>query len=113
MTDRANRDLERLYRAVNAANSERARTWFDGLETAVSSLGEHPARCPVTPENPRLRHLLYGRKGDVYRIVFTIDEPRRVVTVLHIRHGSRRPMTRRPSAGIPPRPVRRITRSGG
>jgi plasmid stabilization system protein ParE len=98
LTDRARRDLQHLYQAINAADSERARVWFNGLEAAVLSLDEHPARCPVTPENPTLRHLLYGRKGRVWRVIYAIDEPRRVVTVLHIRHGSRRPLPRRTRA---------------
>lgn len=110
LTARARRDLERLYRAINAASSELARIWFNGLEAAVLSLDQHPARCPVTPENPGLRHLLYGRKGHVYRIIYALDEPRRVVTVLHIRHGARRPLPRRPGAETTPGPRRRVTR---
>jgi plasmid stabilization system protein ParE len=115
LTARARRDLELLYRAIDAANSELARVWFNGLEAAVLSLDEHPARCPVTPEDPALRHLLYGRKGRVYRIVYMIDEPRRVVSVLHIRHGSRQPLLRRvrPGGESAPRPGRRGTRTAG
>jgi toxin ParE1/3/4 len=92
LTERASRDIKAIYQEINGADSVRARVWFNGLEAAVFSLDEHPARGPVTPENPTLRHLLYGRKGRVYRIIYTIDEPRRVVTVLHIRHGSRQPL---------------------
>jgi hypothetical protein len=33
-----------------------------------------------------LRQLLYGRKGRRYRIIYARN---RIVTVLHIRHGSR------------------------
>jgi len=92
LTARASGDFRHIYRDINAADSEQARVWFNGLEAAVLSLDEHPARCPVTPEDRKLRHLLDGRKGYVYRIIFTIDESRDVVTVLHIRHGSRRPL---------------------
>jgi toxin ParE1/3/4 len=113
LTDRARRDLERLYRAINAASSERARVWFNGLEAAVLSLDAHPARCPVTPEDPALRHRLYGRKGHVYRVIYAIDVPRRVVTVLHVRHGARRPLPRRPGAATAPWPGRRDTRPIG
>jgi hypothetical protein len=37
-----------------------------------------------------VRHLLYGRRPHVYRILFTIESD--VVQVLHIRHGRRRPV---------------------
>jgi mRNA-degrading endonuclease RelE of RelBE toxin-antitoxin system len=32
--------------------------------------------------------LLYGRKPNVYRIIYAIDERNSVVAVLHIRHGA-------------------------
>lgn len=89
LTSRAGRNLKRIYRDINAANSTLAGGWFNGLEAAILGLAEHPARCPVTPENPSLRHLLYGSKPYVYRIIYTIDEKRLVVSVLHIRHGAR------------------------
>jgi hypothetical protein len=37
-------------------------------------LEDAPARCPVGPENTRLRHLLYGKKAYVYGVIFEIDE---------------------------------------
>jgi mRNA-degrading endonuclease RelE of RelBE toxin-antitoxin system len=49
-----------------------------------------PNRCPATPENPRLRHLLYGRKPHVYRVIYRVLENEKRVNVLHIRHGARR-----------------------
>jgi hypothetical protein len=36
-----------------------------------------------------VRHLLYGRSRNVYRIIYAIDERGLAVTVLHIRHGAR------------------------
>ena len=54
----------------------------------VGSLDEHPARAPVITEGDSLRDLLYGRKPNVYRIIYAIDERNSVVAVLHIRHGA-------------------------
>ena len=59
---------------------------------AVLSLSEHPSRCPTTSEDEGLRHLLYGRKPHIYRVIFTIDQQAQLVTVLHIRHGARQPL---------------------
>jgi mRNA-degrading endonuclease RelE of RelBE toxin-antitoxin system len=46
----------------------------------------------VAPENRtaqgRLRHLLYGSKRDVYRVIYDIDEPRKLIRVLTIRHAA-------------------------
>jgi len=93
LTERAARNLRRIYRTINAEDSARARDWFNGLEKAVFSLDEHPARAPVIPEDDSPRHLLYGRKPNVYRIIYAVDECNRVVTVLHIRHGARKAFT--------------------
>lgn len=70
--------------------------WLEGLELAVASLSEVPERCPLAPEDTRfrfeVRHLLYGRRPHVYRIIFTIESAR--VVVLHIWHGRRHLPTR-------------------
>jgi len=91
LTDRARRDLRRLYRAIDAGGSEVASGWFNGLEAAVLSLRLYPERCPTTPEREDLRHLLYG-STDVYRVIFRIDPHERRVIVVHVRHGARRPL---------------------
>ena len=66
--------------------------WFRGLENAIASLANLPMRCPLAPENAaasfEVRHLLYGRKPHVYRVLFTINSDR--VVILHIWHGRRR-----------------------
>jgi toxin ParE1/3/4 len=92
ITARAARNLRTIYRTIHADDSAQAHAWFNGLETSVLSLAEHPNRCAVTPEDETLRHLLYGHKPDTYRVIFTVDEARRIVTVLHIRHGKRQPL---------------------
>jgi plasmid stabilization system protein ParE len=68
--------------------------WFAALHDAIASLAELPRRCPLAPENDVLpfevRQLLHGRKPNVYRILFTIED--QTVYVLHIRHGRRQPL---------------------
>ena len=70
--------------------------WFAALQDAIASLAEFPVRCPLAPEKVafpfEVRHLLYGRKPHVYRILFTIED--QTVYVLHIRHGRRQPLKR-------------------
>lgn len=90
---RAARDLEYLYLEKNAAESPAASRWLNGLEQAVNALAGHPHRCPAAPESRKLRralrHLLYGKKPHVYRVIYEVDERRRKVWVLTIRHGAR------------------------
>ncbi len=88
VTPRAERDLASLYLQINAADSKLARRWYLGLAAGILSLRQMPNRNPVTPENKRLRHLLYGRKPHVYRVIFRVSSKYRIVEVLHIRHGA-------------------------
>ncbi len=89
LTGRAERNLRRIFLTINAEDAAQARDWFNGLEAAVLSLNAHPGRGARIPEDNTLLHLLYGRGRHRYRIIYAIDEAKRVVAVLHIRHGAR------------------------
>src|SRR5437588_4833391 len=89
ITPRAERDLASLYLQINAADSEVARQWYLGLVAGILSLRRMPNRNPVTPENKRLRHLLYGGKPHVYHVIFRVLSKYRIVQVLPIRPGAR------------------------
>ncbi|MGB7601328.1 MAG: type II toxin-antitoxin system RelE/ParE family toxin [Candidatus Sulfotelmatobacter sp.] len=90
IASRAERDLEHLYNEIDAADSDAAREWYAGLKKQILSLEKHPNRCPVTPEKKTVRHLLYGRNHGIYRVL----ERRKVLEVLHIRHGARKKFRR-------------------
>jgi plasmid stabilization system protein ParE len=91
---RAARDIEILYVKKNAADSRAAAHWYNGLEEAISALGTHPRRCPAAAEGQKakrkLRHLLYGKKPHVYRVIYEVEERPQTVWVLTIHHGARR-----------------------
>jgi plasmid stabilization system protein ParE len=93
----ARADIEAAYLYLRERAPAAAERWLDGIENAVLTLERLPARCGVAPESKEfpeeIRHLLYGRRGGVYRILFVIrgDE----VRVLHVRHGARNVMPRR------------------
>jgi toxin ParE1/3/4 len=90
---RALHDLEILYVEKNVAESQAAWRWFNGLEKAVEGLATLSHRCPIAPEaqraNRELRNLLYGNKPHIYRVIYEVDEPNRLIKVFHIRHGAR------------------------
>jgi toxin ParE1/3/4 len=90
ITSRAGSDLAQLYKEINAEHSEAALKWYRGLKSAVLSLKEKPDRCPVTRKKSELRHFLYGRKPNVYRVIYRVLDRQKCVEVLHIRHGARR-----------------------
>ena len=89
-TNRALRDLADLYWNINAAESIPAARWYSRFERSIQSLDHFPYRCPVAPESRRtgrhLRHLLFGRRPRVYRVLFEIHVRRHEVLVLAVRH---------------------------
>lgn len=86
------RDLEHVFESISADDSTVAALWYFGLEDAIRTLKTFPRRCPLAPESkmrkPELRHLLYGSKRDVYRVIYDIDEPRKLVRVRAVRHSA-------------------------
>jgi toxin ParE1/3/4 len=92
LTVRAHQDLEHVFESISADDSAVAALWYFGLEDAIRTLKSFPRRCPIAPESkirkPELRHLLYGSKRDVYRVIYDIDEPRKLVRVRAIRHSA-------------------------
>ena len=90
ITSRAERDLDHVYGQINAEHSEAALKWYRGLKEAILSLEEHPNRCPVTRKKDQLRHLLYGHKPHIHRVIYRVLDRQKLVEVLHIRHGARR-----------------------
>lgn len=89
-TPRAARDLASIFVDIHAEDSEVARKWYKGLYEAIQTLDRLPNRCPATRENPRLRHLLYGHKPHIYRVIYRVLDNEKRVNILHIRHGARR-----------------------
>ncbi len=70
ITARAESDLADIYGRIEAEDSLQAAKWFNGMARAMYSLEKYPKRAPITSENRELRHLLYGKKPHVYRIIF-------------------------------------------
>jgi toxin ParE1/3/4 len=91
---RAAHDLEVLYVEKHVTELRAAARWYNGLEKAVHTLESHPDRCPAAPEarklKRKLRHLLYGKKPHVYRVIYEVDDARQAVWVFMIRHGAMR-----------------------
>ena len=69
-----------------------ASRWFNNLHEAIQSLQDFPRRCALAPEtrgfDREIRQLLFGRRGGMYRILFSISG--RTVQVLRVRHAARR-----------------------
>ncbi len=89
LTGRALRDMEVIYSYIEADASHQAFAWFNRLAKSIYTLERFPGRGPIISENKKFRHLLFGKKPHIYRIIYAVDKRNHVVNVLHIRHGVR------------------------
>lgn len=95
---------EATVRLADLSGSEKiAQEWLEGIYTAATTLATHPTRFALRPDEGRkiglsVRRLLYQRSPSsaAYHLYYTVenqgeDGPR--VTIIHVRHASRRPIT--------------------
>jgi toxin ParE1/3/4 len=98
LTDRVLRDVELIYEFIETETSDKAFAWFNELAEAIYNLEKLPQRGTVASENKKLRQVFFGKKPNVYRIIYAIDRQHRAVNVLHIRHGSRTSLRAKPES---------------
>ncbi len=100
LTGPAENDAYAAFERIHEVAPDGAEKWLRGLFAVIATLAEMPTRCPITPESDEMshptRHLLYGKRTGVYRIIFDIEDeseegPR--VRVLRIWHGRRDAIT--------------------
>jgi plasmid stabilization system protein ParE len=89
LADRAFRDLDAIYEFIEADSSDAAFEWFNRLSGAIYSLEQFAERGSIIPEDKKLRHLLFEKKPDTYRIIYAVNKRNKAVNVLHIRHSAR------------------------
>jgi len=96
LTAPAEADAYAAFERIREVAPYSAAKWLRDLFAAMATLADIPARCPLIPEADELgdpvRHLLYGKRTAIYRIIFDIQEaseegPR--VRVLRIWPGAR------------------------
>jgi plasmid stabilization system protein ParE len=97
LTAPAEEDAYAAFERIRAAAPMHAEKWLTGLFEAIFSLRGLPTRCRVVPEAKELgypaRHLLYGKRNGVYRIIFDVQEDEQHVRVLRVWHTSRNVIT--------------------
>ncbi len=85
-------DLEEAYCWIAERSPARAAGWYNRFIKVLISLESNPERCEIAQESKfvgvKIRQLLYGRRGGVYRALYTIRG--REVHILHIRHAARK-----------------------
>jgi len=95
VTDAAKAQIRQAYFWHKQNFSTLADSWLDGLLNALDTLKQFPNRCPLAPERDEfqeeVRQLLYGKRNNAYRILFTVQG--KTVYVLHVRHHAQARLT--------------------
>ncbi len=94
-------DAEDAYFWIKQRSPDSAGEWYEGLLEKIFSLENFPTRCTLAPESAdigmEIRQLLYGKKGQAYRILFGIsfDESagEDIVRIYRVRHSARKSIT--------------------
>jgi plasmid stabilization system protein ParE len=94
VTRRAMAEAYQTYEWLAKQSASGAARWLRDLFAKIETLKKHPDRCPLAEESPEfrqeIRELLFTRRRNVHRILFTIHES--TVIVLYIRHSARAPI---------------------
>jgi plasmid stabilization system protein ParE len=96
LTPTAKHNLRTIHAHIFNQAPLAADDWLGRAERAVASLDNHPERCPLAPETlsfgKPIRQLIFGAGNrGTYRLLFIVAD--QSVYVLHIRHGSRLPLS--------------------
>jgi plasmid stabilization system protein ParE len=85
-------DLDEAYLYAAEQAPDTAARWLERFHAALKTLEARPTRCPLARENRKtsieLREFLFGKRRNVFRVIFTIDGE--AVRVLRIRRAQRR-----------------------
>ena len=78
LSAQAQSDVAAIYAWLTSQTAgETGERWFVALRSAIASLFDMPTRCPLAPESQdspvEVRQLLYGRRPNVYRILFAVQ----------------------------------------
>jgi mRNA-degrading endonuclease RelE of RelBE toxin-antitoxin system len=99
LADSAKADADAIYKPIIAAAILRGAEWFEELMDYLYTLETLPYRCPLAREAKKakreIRCLLFGKGRNIYRILCEVDEAKRAVWIVHIRHGARRDLKAR------------------
>ena len=92
-TRRARDAVDRIVERMAERSPDRAERWSRGLFERIDALQTFPLRCPAAPETGPLgvpmRELLYGKRQNIYRVLFEVRGD--LIVIHNVRHSAGRP----------------------
>lgn len=90
ITPIASSDIQSAFRYIHDRSPVNAEKWLRGIYKVISALEDFPHRGGIAPEATYLGENIRHRVFKSHRIIYWVDEGKKLVHILHVRHGSRR-----------------------
>jgi plasmid stabilization system protein ParE len=91
---RADTDIDRILHRIAQGSSATAIVWAEALEKQFALICETPHRNIVVSQAPSSKDPVRSAPFLPYMIFFRTVDAERVVRILRVRHGARRPIGR-------------------
>lgn len=88
----AQRDIADVTAFLHAASPDAAQKWLLNLERAIQGLAEMPLRFAQVTEAEELKRPLRSFVYYSHRVIYEVDEPNQIVSVLRVYHSARAPL---------------------
>lgn len=92
LSEAARTDMKQTTALISKRAPASADKWFDGLIDALKSLTEMPLRFALMPEANELKRPLRSFPYHSHRVIYQVDEPAQVVSILRVYHSARAPL---------------------
>jgi plasmid stabilization system protein ParE len=89
LTRSARADLREVMDFLEVYAPDVATKWYKGLMEALESLQDMPARHPLIHESSHIARSLRSLLYHSHRLIYEIDESRRLVHIVRIYHSAR------------------------
>ena len=94
ITPIAGSEIEEIHRYISKDSAANAAAMVTRILDALEPLKQFPHRAKIDRQSPGLRHPVRSLVVKPYIIYFRVLDDDRVVRVLSVRHGARRPPKR-------------------
>ncbi len=92
LSERALLDIDEAAIYISKDSMEAAIDFLDGIDDIIFSLKDFPKRFPLIPEAADLPSECRSVLFFSHRVIYSIDEKSKTVTIVRVYHGSRRPL---------------------
>ena len=89
----AERDVDQAVAFIHNSSPVAAQKWLETLLTKMEGLAEMPLRFALIAEADELKKPLRSFVHHSHRIVYEIDEPTQIVSIVRVYHSARAPLS--------------------